>query len=65
MIGLNIDPVRKNDTNINLNTKKFVNKIRTRYDRANPEPFTRLDYDASEKELGGMVTMDKMLARNK
>lgn len=46
-----------------MNTQKFRDKIRTRYDRAEPEPNTRLDYDPPKQELGGMVTMDKMKPR--
>lgn len=42
---LNIDPIRINISNIDLNTNKFRKKIKTRFDRMEPEPNTRIDYD--------------------
>ena len=33
---------------MDYSTKKFRSKIKTRYDRIEPEPNTRLDYSAKE-----------------
>lgn len=60
----NIDPTRINESNIDVNTKKFRSKIRTRYDRIEEEPTTRLDYSIKEPELPGMVKMEKVIDRH-
>ena len=64
-LGLKIDFTRTTYSNIDLNTKKFRPKVRTRFDRVGAEPNTRLDYDPPANDLGGMVTMNKTLSRTK
>jgi hypothetical protein len=54
---INIDFSRKNDKNINFKLSTFRDKIRTRYDRVDPEPNTRLDITIPEQKLPGMVPM--------
>lgn len=51
--------------NINLNTSKFLSKVRQRLDRSEPEPNTRLDYDIEAPKLGINIKINRMLGRTK
>jgi hypothetical protein len=62
---INIDFSRKNDKNINFKLSTFRDKIRTRYDRVDPEPNTRFDITIPEKKLPRMVPMEKVISRHK
>jgi hypothetical protein len=50
-----IDITRPSISNIDLNLSTFRDKITTRYDRMEPEPNTRLDYEAKAFALAGLL----------
>lgn len=60
----NIDFTRPSQSNVDLNLKTFRDHITTRYDRVEPEPNTRLDYDAKAKALSGLLEMNRMQGRS-
>lgn len=59
-----IDYSRPCKSNIDLNLSTFRDKVTTRYDRMEPEPNTRLDYDAKAFALAGLLEMNRMQGRN-
>ena len=65
ILVININFTRKNDKNINYKLSTFRDKVRTRYDRVDPEPNTRLDITIPEPKLPGMVLIDKVIPRTK
>lgn len=58
-----IDFSRPSQANIDLNLHSFRDKITTRYDRVEPEPNTRLDYQAKAFALSGLLQMNRMQGR--
>jgi hypothetical protein len=63
IIEININMTRVNTNNVYLTTNKFIQEIKTRYDRAEPSPSLRLNYDINMPKLGKNVKMDRMLER--